>query len=883
MRIVVHGQDAFGKAVLEKLLARGENVVAVCCAPDKPGKAEDPLKVFAREKGLPVHQPKSWKTPEALELMQSFKSDVCMMAYVLLFVPQPVLDAPKLGTFQYHPSLLPDHRGPSSINWPIAMGRTKTGLTIFWPDEGLDEGPILLQKTVDIGLDETLGDVYFKKLFPAGVEAMLESLDLVKAGKAPKIDQGLKADPKKGSYESWFKKELAEIDWAKPAADVYNTIRAANPAPGAWSTINGHKVDIFDAARVEGPGIPGEIISITADGITVAAKDGRVLIKRVRAGGKDKIAAAEFAKTADLLVGAAFDAPKPRAPDADKKPAGGSKVAVRSDIEIARDAKKKPIQEIGAKLGIPNEHLLPFGHDKAKISAEFIKSVEGRKDGKLILVTAINPTPAGEGKTTTTVGLGDGLNFIGKKAAICLREPSLGPCFGVKGGAAGGGYSQVVPMEDINLHFTGDFHAITSAHNLLAAMIDNHIYWGNALGIDTRRVVWRRVMDMNDRALRENVISLGGVANGFPRESGFDITVASEVMAILCLANDIKDLEKRLGDINIAYRRDRTPVYARDIKADGAMTVLLAQAMQPNLVQTLENSPALIHGGPFANIAHGCNSVVATKTALKLADYVVTEAGFGADLGAEKFFDIKCRKAGLKPAVAVIVATIRALKMNGGVKKEDLAKENVEAVKKGLANLGRHIENVKSFGVPAVVGLNHFITDTDAEAAVVMDYVKSQGSECFLNKHWGEGSKGIAAMAKRVAELADGGTANYAPIYPDDMPLFQKIETIAKKIYRAGDVSADKSIRDQLKTWEEMGYGKLPICIAKTQYSMTTDPNVRGAPSGHTIPVREVRLAAGAGFIVAICGEIMTMPGLPKAPSAEFIRFNDKGQIDGLF
>ena len=883
MRIVVHGQEAFGKAVLEKLLARGDNVIAVCCAPDKAGRPEDPMKVFAKEKGLPVHQPKSWKTPEALELMKSFNADVCMMAYVLLFVPQPVLDAPTLGTFQYHPSLLPDHRGPSSINWPIAMGKAKTGLTIFWPDEGLDEGPILLQKTVDIGPDETLGDVYFKKLFPLGIDAMLESLDLVKAGKAPKIDQGLKADPKKGSYESWYKKDITEIDWAKSAANVYNTIRAANPAPGAWSTINGQKIDIFDSARVAGPGIPGEIISITSDGVTVAAKDGRLLIKRVRGADGKKIAASDWAKSADLLVGAAFDPPAPKAPETAKKPAGGSKVAVRSDIEIARDAKKKPIQEIGAKLGIPSEHLLPFGHDKAKISAEFIKSLEGKKDGKLILVTAINPTPAGEGKTTTTVGLGDGLNHIGKKAAICLREPSLGPCFGVKGGAAGGGYAQVVPMEDINLHFTGDFHAITSAHNLLSAMIDNHIYWGNTLNIDTRRVVWRRVMDMNDRALRENVISLGGVANGFPRESGFDITVASEVMAILCLANDIKDLEKRLGDIIIAYRRDRTPVYARDIKADGAMTVLLAQAMLPNLVQTLENSPALIHGGPFANIAHGCNSVVATKTALKLADYVVTEAGFGADLGAEKFFDIKCRKAGLKPDAAVIVATVRAIKMNGGIKKEDLGKENIEAVKKGLANLGRHIENVKSFGVPAVVGVNHFITDTDAEVAVIMDYVKSLGSECFLNKHWADGGKGIAPMAKRVAELADSGVAKFAPIYPDDMGLFQKIETIATKIYRAGNVSADKAIRDQLKTWEDMGYGKLPVCIAKTQYSMTTDPNVRGAPEGHTIPVREVRLSAGAGFIVAICGEIMTMPGLPKAPSAEFIRFNEKGQIDGLF
>jgi formate--tetrahydrofolate ligase len=558
-------------------------------------------------------------------------------------------------------------------------------------------------------------------------------------------------------------------------------------------------------------------------------------------------------------------------------------MAVKSDIEIAREAKKKPIQEIGGRLGIESEHLLPYGHDKAKVSADFLKSLDGRKDGKLILVTAINPTPAGEGKTTTTVGLGDGLNYIGKNAAICLREPSLGPCFGVKGGAAGGGYSQVVPMEDINLHFTGDFHAITSAHNLLSALIDNHIYWGNEQGIDSRRVAWRRVMDMNDRALREIVVSLGGVANGYPREAGFDITVASEVMAILCLATDLKDLEKRLGDIIIAYRRDRSPVYARDIKADGAMTVLLAQAVQPNLVQTLENNPAFIHGGPFANIAHGCNSVIATKAALKLADYVVTEAGFGADLGAEKFFDIKCRKAGLKPDAAVIVATVRAMKMNGGVKKEDLGKENVEAVKKGLANLGRHIENVKSFGVPAVVGINHFISDTEAEVAAVMEYVKAQGSECFLNKHWAEGGKGIAAMAKRVAEIADGGSASFAPLYPDEMGLLQKIETIAKKIYRADGITAEKSIRDQLKTWEDMGYGKLPVCIAKTQYSFSTDPNQRGAPTGFTIPVREVRLSAGAGFIVAICGEIMTMPGLPKVPSAEVIRFNEKGQIDGLF
>jgi formate--tetrahydrofolate ligase len=558
-------------------------------------------------------------------------------------------------------------------------------------------------------------------------------------------------------------------------------------------------------------------------------------------------------------------------------------MAVRSDIEIARDAKKRPIQEIGAKLGIATEHLLPYGHDKAKISEAFMKSLADKPDGKLILVTAINPTPAGEGKTTTTVGLGDGLNRIGKKTAICLREPSLGPCFGVKGGAAGGGYAQVVPMEDINLHFTGDFHAITSAHNLLSAMIDNHIYWGNAQNIDTRRVAWRRVMDMNDRALREIVCSLGGVANGYPREAGFDITVASEVMAILCLANDLKDLEKRLGDIIIGYRRDKSPVFCRDIKADGAMTVLLAQAMQPNLVQTLENNPAFIHGGPFANIAHGCNSVVATKTALKLADYVVTEAGFGADLGAEKFFDIKCRKAGLKPAAAVIVATVRAMKMNGGVKKEELGKENVDAVKKGLSNLGRHIENVQSFGVPAIVGINHFISDTDAEIAAVKEYVASLGAEAVLCKHWAHGSAGIEELAHKVVAIAESGKANFKPLYGDEVSLFGKIEAIAKNIYRAGTVTADKSVKDQLKVWEDMGYGKLPVCIAKTQYSFSTDPNQRGAPTGHDIPVREVRLSAGAGFVVAICGEIMTMPGLPKVPSSEHIRFNTAGQIEGLF
>ena len=558
-------------------------------------------------------------------------------------------------------------------------------------------------------------------------------------------------------------------------------------------------------------------------------------------------------------------------------------MSYKSDIEIAREAQKRPIQEIGSKLGIPSEHLLPYGHDKAKVSQDFINSVQKNDDGKLILVTAINPTPAGEGKTTTTVGLGDGLNRIGKKAAICIREASLGPCFGMKGGAAGGGYAQVVPMEEMNLHFTGDFHAITSAHNLLAAMIDNHIYWGNALEIDERRVAWRRVMDMNDRALRDIVTSLGGVSNGFPRQTGFDITVASEVMAILCLATDLDDLQKRLGDIIVAYRRDKTPIYCRDIKADGAMTVLLKDAMQPNLVQTLENNPAFVHGGPFANIAHGCNSVMATTTALKIADYVVTEAGFGADLGAEKFMNIKCRKAGLAPSVVVVVATIRAMKMNGGVAKSDLGDENVDAVIQGCPNLGRHIENVKSFGVPVVVAINHFVTDTDAEVKAVQDYVLDMGSEAILCKHWEKGSEGTVDLAERIAEIADSEIGNFAPLYNDEMSLLGKIETIAKRIYRADDVLADAKIRNQLKEWETAGYGNLPVCMAKTQYSFTTDPNRRGAPTGHSVPVREVRLSAGAGFIVVICGEIMTMPGLPSKPASENIMLNETGQIEGLF
>ncbi|MEO1686802.1 MAG: formate--tetrahydrofolate ligase [Pseudomonadota bacterium] len=558
-------------------------------------------------------------------------------------------------------------------------------------------------------------------------------------------------------------------------------------------------------------------------------------------------------------------------------------MAFRSDIEIARDARKKPIQEIGARLDIPSEALLPFGHDKAKVDAGFIAGLADRRDGKLILVTAVNPTPAGEGKTTTTVGLGDGLNAIGKKAAICLREPSLGPCFGMKGGAAGGGMAQVVPMEDINLHFTGDFHAITSAHNLLSALIDNHIYWGNALGIDQRRIVWRRVLDMNDRALRQITTSLGGVANGFPAEAGFDITVASEVMAILCLAADPADLQKRLGDIIVAYTRDRAPITARDIKADGAMTVLLQQALQPNLVQTLENNPAFIHGGPFANIAHGCNTVIATRTALKLADYVVTEAGFGADLGAEKFFDIKCRKAGLAPEAVVLVATIRALKMNGGVARADLGAENVAAVQEGCANLGRHLENLGKFGVPAVVAINHFAGDTDAEVAAVQAYVASKGAEAILCKHWADGSAGTQALATKVVEIIEGGAAAFKPLYSDDASLLTKIETVAKEIYRADEVVADKKIRDQLAAWEEAGFGHLPVCMAKTQYSFSTDPNLRGAPTGHSIPVREVRLSAGAGFVVAICGEIMTMPGLPRVPAAEAIGLDEAGRIDGLF
>ena len=554
-----------------------------------------------------------------------------------------------------------------------------------------------------------------------------------------------------------------------------------------------------------------------------------------------------------------------------------------SDIEIARKAKMEPILDIGTKLDIPFKALRPFGHFKAKLSPTWLQNQSEKKNAKLILVTAINPTPAGEGKTTTSVGLNDGLNAIGKKSIVCLREPSLGPCFGMKGGAAGGGYAQVVPMEDINLHFTGDFHAITSAHNLLSAMIDNHIYWGNKQEIDPRRVTWKRVLDMNDRALRNIVVSLGGVSNGFPRESGFDITVASEIMAIFCLSENLEDLEKRLGDIIIGYRKDKSPVFCRDIGADGAMTVLLKEALQPNLVQTLENNPAFIHGGPFANIAHGCNSVVATRAGLELGDYVITEAGFGADLGAEKFLNIKCRKANLKPDAVVIVATIRALKMNGGIPKDQLSKENVGALEKGSVNLLRHIENIKKFNLPAIVGINHFVSDTDNEVEKLLEIVSTSGSEAIVCKHWSDGSEGTKQLAQKVVEICDSNAADFQPLYKDDLPLIDKIKCVATEIYRASDISADKKIINQLSDWEKAGYGNLPICMAKTQYSFSADPNLLGAPEGHTIPIREVRISAGAGFIVVICGDIMTMPGLPSVPAAEKIHIDKENLVQGLF
>ena len=553
-----------------------------------------------------------------------------------------------------------------------------------------------------------------------------------------------------------------------------------------------------------------------------------------------------------------------------------------TDIEISRAAKMRPIGEIAARLGIPDEAIEPYGRTKAKISLQWLAEKRKGKQGKLILVTAINPTPAGEGKTTTSVGLTDGLARIGKKSMLCLREPSLGPCFGMKGGAAGGGYAQVVPMEEINLHFTGDFHAITSAHNLLAALIDNHIHWGNALNIDVRRVSWKRVLDMNDRALRSIVQSIGGVGNGYPRESGFDITVASEIMAIFCLSEDLDDLRARLGRIVIGYTRDRKAVTAADLKAEGAMTVLLSQALAPNLVQTVENNPAFIHGGPFANIAHGCNSVIATKSALALADYVVTETGFGADLGAEKFFDIKCRQAGLHPAAAVIVATVRALKYNGGVAKADLGQENVGAVVAGGVNLARHIENVRQFGVPAVVAINRFASDTGAEIRAIQEIAAAHGVEAVICTHFADGSAGAAELADRVAALADGDGGQFAPLYDAELGLFEKIDTIAKRIYRADEAIANSPVRNQLHQWEKDGYGHFPVCMAKTQYSFSTDPALLGAPNHHVVPVREVRLSAGAGFIVAVCGDLMTMPGLPKAPSAEGMRIDEKGLIEGL-
>ncbi len=557
---------------------------------------------------------------------------------------------------------------------------------------------------------------------------------------------------------------------------------------------------------------------------------------------------------------------------------------VKSDIEIAREAKMKPIQEVLNGLNVPDkaEVYSPIGRYIAKIKTEYLETLKNKKDGKLILVTAITPTPAGEGKTTTSVGLNDGLNKIGKKSIVCLREPSLGPSFGMKGGAAVGGYAQVVPMEQINLHFTGDFHVITSAHNLLSALIDNHIYWGNKLNIDVRRIVWKRVMDMNDRSLRSIVVDLGGVANGYPRQDGFDITVASEIMAIFCLSNDLKDLENRIGNITVAYTRDKKPIYAKDLNAHGPMTVLLKDAIRPNVTQTLENNPAIIHGGPFANIAHGCNSVIATKTGLKLADYVVTEAGFGADLGAEKFLDIKCRKSNLKPDCVVIVATIRALKMHGGVAKDDLKNENVKALNKGLVNLERHINNVKKFGLPVAVAVNHFITDTDKEVSALMDFCKTQGVKSSICKHWSDGGEGTKDLANIVVDICNNKNT-FKFLYEDKIPLFKKIETIAQEIYHASEVVADTKIRDQLKDFESKGYGNLPICIAKTQYSFSTDPSLKGAPSGHVVPIREIRLSSGAEFIVVVCGAIMTMPGLPRVPAADSIKLNEKGDIEGLF
>ena len=556
---------------------------------------------------------------------------------------------------------------------------------------------------------------------------------------------------------------------------------------------------------------------------------------------------------------------------------------VSSDIEIAQKATLKPIGEIAARLGIPAASIENYGHYKAKIALDYIESLKGKPDGKLILVTALSPTPAGEGKTTTTVGLGDALNKIGKKAVICLREPSLGPVFGMKGGAAGGGYAQVVPMEDINLHFTGDFSAIGLAHNLLSALIDNHVYHGNELGFDVRRIAWKRVVDMNDRALRDITVGLGGPGNGYPRQDGFDIVVASEVMAIFCLAKSLVDLKERLGNIVVGYRRDLTPIHARDLKAQGAMTVLLKEALKPNLVQTLENNPAFIHGGPFANIAHGCNSVLATSTALKLADYVVTEAGFGADLGAEKFIDIKCRKSGLRPAAVVIVATVRALKFHGGADLKEINKENLAALEKGVANLERHVSNVRNqYGLPCVVSVNHFTADTDAEHALLAKKMATLEVPLVLARHWAEGGAGATDLARKVVEIADKGAANFRFVYDEKQTLWDKVKTIATKVYGAADISADSKIRARFEELQK-SYGNYPVCIAKTQYSFSTDPSLRGAPSGHMVNIREVRLAAGAEFIVVVCGDVMTMPGLPKVPSADKIDIDAQGRVVGLF
>ena len=557
---------------------------------------------------------------------------------------------------------------------------------------------------------------------------------------------------------------------------------------------------------------------------------------------------------------------------------------MKTDIEIAREATPKRIEEIATNIGISDEYLEHYGKYKGKVNLSINdEKLKDQDNGKLILVTAISPTPAGEGKTTTSVGLVDGLCHIGKKAMICLREPSLGPCFGMKGGAAGGGYAQVIPMTDINLHFTGDFHAIGAAHNLLSAIVDNHIHWSNELDIDPRRITWKRVVDMNDRSLREITCGLGGTGNGIPRQSGFDITVASEIMAVFCLASDADDLKKRIGNIVIGYTRSNQPVKAKELKADGAISALLQDAFQPNLVQTLENNPAFIHGGPFANIAHGCNSVVATKTALKLADYVVTEAGFGADLGAEKFFDIKCRKSGLKPDAVVLVATTKALKMHGGVKKEDLGSENVNAVKSGCKNLERHIKNIRKFGVPVIVGINDYITDTKNEHNAIIDFCKNMGVACKISSHWEKGGEGATDLAIEVAKLADSGTAEFKTLYDSQMSLWDKTEYIAQNIYGASEIIADKKVRNQFKKLEDDGFGNYPICMAKTQYSFSTDPLLMGAPSGHDVPIKEVRLSSGAEFVVVICGDIMTMPGLPRIPAAENIDVDENGLIQGLF